>query len=421
MFDSNLWSEIASTISKNKLRTFLTGLSVAWGIFMLILLLGAGNGLSNAMKENFSGDATNSISFWRGTTSKPWKGTKQGRRVRFDNHDIEYIKNNFANVDKISSRFWLPYNVSVSYKNEFSSYTVNACDPDMQFLEQAIVQTGRFINDIDNQKSRKVAVLGTDVVKKLFKDDQDPLGEYIKINDAMFKVVGTYKDNNNWDNKIVYIPRTTAQKIFNGGNQIHAFIVGTGDASAAEAIMLEENIKGYLSRRHVFDPKDDKALYTYNRLDDYTRTLKVFSGISLFVSVIGIGTIIAGVVGVSNIMLITVRDRTKEIGIRKAIGATPRNVIFMVVLEAIIITTIAGYIGMLAGIGLTEGINALIEKSIAMRPPDVQSANAFRNPTIDLGIAAGATLLLIISGAIAGYIPARKAAKIRPVVALRDE
>ena len=421
MFDSNLWGEIASTISKNKLRTFLTGFSVAWGIFMLVVLLGAGNGLSNGMKENFSGDATNSIWIYRGSTSKAWKGTKPGRRIRFDNADMEYIKNNFDKLELIAGRFFIPYdNISVTYKNEFSSYEVSACDPDLEFLEEANVQKGRFINDLDIQKSRKVAVLGFNVVQKLFKD-VNPIGEYIKINGAMFQVVGTYKDKDTYDNKRVYIPRTTAQTIFNGGNNIHNIAIGTGDASPLEATMLETNIRNYLARRHTFDPEDKKAIYISNRLENYAKTLKVFQGISIFVTIIGIGTIIAGVVGVSNIMLITVRDRTKEIGIRKAIGATPGSVVFMIILEAVIITAIAGYIGMISGIFLMEGISSAIESQLALRPPDSTDPTMFRNPTIDFSIAMGATALLIIAGTLAGFFPARKAAKIKPIVALRDE
>lgn len=421
MFDSNIWSEIASTISKNKLRTFLTGFSVAWGIFMLVVLLGAGNGLSNGIMQNFEGDANNAIWIHNGNTSKAWKGTKPGRYIAFDNDDLVYLRHNFENVELVSGRFWLPWNsTSISYKNEFSSYSVNACDPDYEELEQASMQRGRFINEIDIQKGRKVAVIGDMVVKKLFKE-VNPVGEFIKINGSMFRVVGAYKDKNNWDNKKVYIPRTTAQKIFNGGTRVHDIVVGTGDASPIEAKQLEHDILHYLSRKHVFDPTDKKAVRIHNRLDDYVNTLKIFQGIKIFVAIIGIGTIIAGIVGVSNIMLITVRDRTKEIGIRKALGATPASVVFMIILEAILITSIFGYIGMFLGTALMEGISALIEQQLSMRPPDNNDPVMFRNPTINLSVAIGSTLLLVLAGTLAGFFPARKAAKIRPVVALRDE
>lgn len=421
MFDSNLWSEIASTIRKNKLRTFLTGFSVAWGIFILVVLLGAGNGLSNGIMENFEGDANNAIWMHNGNTSKAWKGTKPGRNITFDNDDLVYLRNNFDNVALVSGRFWLPWSsTSISYKNEFSSYSVTAIDPDYGELEQAVIQKGRFINDIDIKKGRKVAVLGDLVVQKLFKD-VNPIGEYVKINGSMFKVVGAYKDQNNWDNKKVYIPRTTAQKIFNGGNTVHDMVVGTGDASPMEAKQLEHDILHYLSRKHVFDPQDKKAIRMHNRLDNYVSTLKIFQGITIFVAIIGIGTIIAGIVGVSNIMLITVRDRTKEIGIRKALGATPASVIFMIILEAILITSIFGYIGMFLGTALMEGINVLIEQQLSMRPPESNDPVMFRNPTINLSVAIGSTLLLVLAGTLAGFFPAWKAAKIRPVVALRDE
>lgn len=421
MFDANLWGEIAATIKKNRLRTVLTGISVAWGIFMLIVLLGAGNGLSNGMRENFAGDANNSIWIYQGTTSKEWKGLKAGRRIRYDNEDVEYIRRNLEHTELVSARFWLPFNnLSVSYKNEFSSYEVNAVDPEIEFIEECNVKQGRFINDIDNNNFRKVVVLGHDVKKKLFKD-QDPIGEYVKINKAMFQVIGTYKDANNRDNKRVYIPRATAQKIFNGGNRVHSIAIRTGIATPLEVKKLENELLQYFSRKYSFDPADKKAIRISNRLDDYTRTLQVFTGITVFVLIIGIMTIISGVVGVSNIMMITVRDRTKEIGIRKALGATPANVVFMVILEAIIITSVAGYIGMVAGIGLMEGVNVVIEQSLAQIPEDSNQPTMFRNPTINVSIAAGATLLLVVAGTIAGFIPARKAARIRPVVALRDE
>ncbi len=419
MFDSNFWSEIASTIKKNRTRTFLTSLSVFWGVLIFIFLIGIGNGLSNAMKNNFASDATNTIWIYQGVTSEPWKGTKPGRRIRFDNHDLEYIKQNFENVALVSGRFWLPYDdISISYKNEFSSYSINAIDPDFEILEHSNVTHGRFINDIDIQDTRKVAVLGQPVVDKLFKD-QDPIGEFIKINNAMFRVVGIYEEVNERENRRVYIPRTTAQKIFNGGNDVHNIAIGTGNASPIEVKILEQKIRNYLSRRHVFDPEDKKAIHLNNLLEEYTKTIGVFNAITYTVGFFGIFTVFAGIIGISNIMLITVKDRTKEFGIRKAIGATPLNIILMVVMEAILITAVAGYFGVVIGVGLLTGIDALMDMIIANSPSD--QPVMFQDPGINLGVAVIATVALVVSGAIAGLIPAMNAGKVKPVVALRDE
>lgn len=401
------------------MRTILTSLSVFWGILIFIFLIGIGNGLSNAMKKNFSSDATNTIWLHQGTTSKAWKGTKPGRRIRFDNYDLEYIATNFDAVEHISGRFWLPYNdISISYKNEFSSYEVNACDPDFEIVENANVITGRFINDIDIKDTRKVAVLGQGVVDKLFKE-QEPIGEYIKINDAMFRVIGTYKEDLERENRRVYIPRTTAQKIFNGGQDVHNIAIGTGNSSVLEAKILETKILNYMSRRKIFDPEDKKAMRISNRLEDYTKTIGVFNAITYTVGFFGLFTVFAGIIGISNIMLITVKDRTKEFGIRKALGATPLSIVMMVVVEAVIITTAAGYMGIVAGIGLLTGADAIMDMIIANSPPD--SPVMFRDPGINMGVAITATAILILAGAIAGLIPALKAGHVKPVVALRDE
>jgi putative ABC transport system permease protein len=421
MFDSNIWQEIASTIRQNKLRTFLTGFSVAWGIFMLIVLLGAGNGLSNGMEENFSADATNAIYFFPGNTGKAYDGLKAGRNIRFHSDDIEYLLNNFKEIEEISGRFFLPWgNITVSYGKEYGSYTVLSCMPGYQVIENAEIVKGRFINEVDLRQTRKFAVLGEDVVKKLFKDDEDPIGKFIKINNVMFRVVGVHRDKSNYANKNIYIPLGTAQKLFNGADRIHNIALTVTNLSIEENKELEARFLAFFAKKYRFDPEDKKALYIRNRLEDFTRTKSVFNGIRMFVWIIGIGTIIAGVVGVSNIMLITVRERTKEIGIRKALGATPASVITMIILEAVIITGISGYIGMVGGIGLMELVSQVVAQG-AEAARDANQPTLFLNPTVDLGIAGAATLLLIVAGTVAGYFPARKAALIKPVDALRDE
>ena len=296
-----------------------------------------------------------------------------------------------------------------------------ACSPDYGDIEEVAIQNGRFLNDVDLYENRKVVVLGYEVKDKLFKEDDEPLGSYVKINNAMFRVIGIYRDVSNWDNKRVYIPISTAQMIFGGGNRIHTIAVTTNNITPKESLVLQDKIKNYLAYKHKFDLSYSKAIFVRNQYDNYTRTLNVFAGIKLFVWIIGIGTIIAGVVGVSNIMLITVKERTREIGIRKALGATPSSVIWMIIIESIVITAIAGYIGMLLGIGFTELINATMENALANAPRDPNQGTMFRNPTVDIYLALGATALLVVSGTLAGFFPARKAASIRPIEALREE
>lgn len=409
LFDFDNWQEIFSTIRKNKLRTFLTGFSVAWGIFMLMILLGSGNGLQNGIEYQFKSDATNTLWLWNGTTIKPYKGMQAGRQINFTNEDYDYVKKMIPGVKEISARYFLWQNRIVSYKKEYGSFDLLCVHPDMQVIENPTLIEGRFLNETDLQKNRKVAVIGMPVKKALFKNRENPLGELIKVNGVLFQVVGVFTDQYERDEQRIYLPISTTQMIFGGGNRIHNLTLTT-DLSPTESVQLEKNLREKLAQRHRFDKDDMGALYIGNRLKEYKQFQNLFLGIKIFVGIIGLFTIIAGIVGVSNIMIIVVNERTKEIGIRKAIGATPWSVILMIVLESVVITAMAGYIGLVAGIGLLELISA-----------HMPATEFFRNPEVDFSVGVSATLILVLAGVIAGFFPALRAARIKPVLALKDE
>jgi putative ABC transport system permease protein len=416
MFDIDKWQEILATIKKNKMRTFLTGFSVAWGIFMLMILLGSGNGLSNGVAANFMNDAVNAMWIWTGETTVPYQGMKSGRPIQFKNEDREVVQK-VDGVGAISGRYFMG-NTRYSYNKESGEYTTITCQPELKDVENLILNEGRFINKIDILQNRKVVVLGADIKTALFKDST-ALGEYVNINKVPFKVIGICTEPGSTRNRNAYMPLSTAQMIFNGSNRLHNLALTINAETLEESQAIEEQIRNSLSRQHKFDPKDEGAIGLYNKLENYIQTMRIFQAIKIFIWIIGVGTLIAGIVGVSNIMLIVVKERTKEIGIRKAIGASPASVIGLILLESIMITTIAGYIGLVLGTGLMELINYFMVKS-AGATPDPQGT-IFMNPTVDFNIAVSATLLLIVAGAIAGYIPAKRAASIKPIVALRDE
>lgn len=420
MFDIDKWQEILATIKKNKMRTFLTGFSVAWGIFMLMILLGSGNGLKNGVSENFKRDAINGLWFYSGNTSIPYKGMKEGRQIKLNNSDFDIIKD-MPGIDRASGRYYLNGN-TFSYGNEYGNYTAITCHPDLQEVEYLEIVEGRFINEIDIKEARKTVVLGKDIYDALFKD-KEALGEYVKINKVPFKVVGICKEGGSTRHRNAYLPVTTGQKVFNGANRLHNFALTINAQTLDESQEIEDQVRETLARRHKFDVSDDSALSSYNKLENLMETMKIFQAINIFIWIIGIGTLIAGIVGVSNIMLIVVKERTKEIGIRKTIGASPRSVIGLILLESILITTIAGYIGLVLGTGLMEGLNVIVEQQFAASAATNggQGDSIFRNPTVDLNVAMMATLLLIIAGTLAGYIPAKRAARIKPIEALRDE
>ncbi len=409
MFDIDKWQEIYSTISKNKLRTFLTGFSVAWGIFMLIVLLGSGYGLENGVSKEFEGDATNTISINQGVTSKAYQGYKPGRFIQFTNDDFEKVKP-MNGVEHISARANIRSTSVLSYKNEYGTFDILSIHPDYRYIEDLYMIEGRFLNKVDIEEKRKVISIGRLVKEALFKNDE-PLGKYLKVGSIPFKVVGVFNDpGGDRDLSRVYIPISTAQMVFNRGNRIDRINITVGDATVEESEVIVDEIRNDFSKVHHFDPEDKRAIFIWNNVEQYQQFMRLFASIRLFIWVIGIGTIIAGIVGVSNIMMIVVKERTKEIGIRKALGASPGSVINLILQESILITAFAGYIGLVLGVGLLELVSSNLE-----------GVDYFANPEVNINVALLATLVLIISGAIAGFVPAKKAASVKPVIALRDE
>ncbi|WP_167610379.1 ABC transporter permease [Maribellus sediminis] len=420
MFDIDKWQEIFATIKKNKMRTFLTGFSVAWGIFMLMILLGAGNGLSNGVSQNFMRNAVNSMWLWSGRTSVPYQGLKEGRDIRFTNADYDILKD-MEGIDATSGRYYIGGN-TFSYGSEYGEYSAITCHPGLKEVESIEIIDGRFINQVDIDQTRKSVVIGKDIYDALFKG-KNAIGEYIRVNNIPFKVVGVCKESSGTRHRNAYLPVTTGQKVFNGGNRLHNFALTINAETLEESRAIEQKVRETFARKHKFEASDESAMGSFSLLEEFLQTMKIFQAIDIFIWIIGTGTLIAGVVGVSNIMLIVVKERTKEIGIRKAIGASPSSVIGLILLESILITTVAGYIGLVLGTGLMEVINIFVEKQyeISAATNGGNGETIFRNPTVDLGIAVTATLVLVVAGAIAGYIPAKRAARIKPIVALRDE
>jgi putative ABC transport system permease protein len=408
MFDRDKWQEIFATMGKNKLRTILTALSVMWGIFILIVLLASGNGLRNGAESQFKSDAINSIWIDAGQTSLAFKGMKVGRTIQLTNEDVQAIQQKIKNIDKLSSVYNGRMNRMMKYKNETGGFTVRSCMPDHNYLERAKMVEGRWINKIDFDECRKVCVIGIPVKEALFKTES-PIGKYINVEGISFKVVGLFTDPGRGDNERIYIPLTTSQKAYNGKNNVNVIWLSTLNPDVNISYQMADEIKQLLAERHIFNPADPAAVGVRNNTEEYEKIMSVLTGIKLFVWVIGIFTLIAGVVGVSNIMMIVVKERTKEIGIRKAIGATPGSIISLVILESVVVTFLAGSLGLLLGIGVVFGAQQIGIDS-----------EYFKNPEIDMSVAISSVFTIVIAGAIAGFFPALRASAIQPVVALRD-
>ncbi len=407
MFDFDKWQEIFNSIRRHKVRTFLTALGVFWGIFMLVLFLGAGDGLHNGVEHEFSDDAANSIWVRRGWTSMTYKGLPKGRRIQFHNDDFDYLKEQFKEIDNITARFYLSGSKTVKYKDQNLSFSVRGVHPDHLVIENSRVIKGRNLNETDIKEIRKSALIGKVVDETLFKNEE-ALGKEINIGGIVYKVVGVYEDSGGEDEmRLIYLPVSTVQKVYSGTDELHQIMFTGGDLGLDEMKELEYQVRAAIAQRHQFDVNDRRALFISNIAEEYQKFQSLFFAINIFVWFVGIGSILAGVIGVSNIMLIIVKDRTKEIGIRKAIGATPGSIVAMILQEAIFITALAGYFGMLAGIGVISLLSSM-------------EVEYFRNPQVDLGVAAIATAILVIAGALAGLWPALQAARIHPIEAMRN-
>ena len=409
MFSRDNWQEIFETIQKNKLRTFLSGFTVAIGIFIFVVLFGFGNGLTNTFNKFFADDATNVFFVFPGRTTIPYQGYKANRRIEFDNSDIEDIKKNFPMfLEYITPR--ISRSGLVKYNNESNNYSTRAVGPAHQYNEKTIIMFGRYINESDVEEKAKIAVIGRLVAQDLFKD-KNPIGEFIDISGSSFKVVGVFQDDGG-DNEErgIYIPYTTRQLIEKNTDKIDQIVLGfKPQIGYTGAMAFQTSLEKFIRSKKYISPKDENGLFIRNVADQLKQNQQLASVLQIIVSFVAFGTIIAGIIGISNIMVFVVKERTKELGIRKALGATPKAVIGTILLESVFITTISGFLGMILGIVLLGSLGKTLDDYF------------ITNPYINMGVAIFATIVLIICGGLAGYVPARRAAKIKPIVALRDE
>lgn len=415
----DLWQEIYGTIKRNKLRTALTGFAVAWGIFILILLLGAGNGVMNAQNEQMASLAMNSIKVGAGWTSKPYDGLSQGRRIQLNNGDLTITRNMRKHVENAGAVIYQS-GMNISYGNEYINERLMGVHPNYLEIERPTVVEGRFINQLDIREKRKVTILNERSVKTLFKHGAKPLGKMLNMGGAMFQVVGVYKDKGNSGGQDVFVPFSTLQTVYNKGDKLNNILMSIKDLNTEEENkVFEADYRAAIGAHQRFDKTDDGAIWIWNRFTQMTQMNKGADYMRTAIWIIGLFTLLSGIVGVSNIMLITVKERTREFGIRKALGARPWSILKLVIVESVVITAFFGYIGMVAGVGVTEYMNMTAGK--AVMDIGVQQQTMFLNPTVDLGIAIRATMTLIAAGTLAGLFPALKAVKTRPIEALRAD
>ncbi|RKE99105.1 ABC transporter permease [Ichthyenterobacterium magnum] len=409
MFDIDLWREIFQSINKNRTRSLLSGFTVAFAILLFTILFGVANGLGNTFSEAFVDDANNAIFIRSGRTTKAHKGLQAGRRIQFKNGDYDYIKEEFGDkVQYITSRVYK--GVNASFRNEENSYTVRACHPDHQYLENTLMTDGRFINQSDLDNKTKVIVIGRLVEEDLFLKTT-ALGKYVNLSGIQYKVVGVFRDKGG-DNeeRLIYMPISTAQQVYGNNDYVDQInLTYNPNMDYDQALAFGRTITKKMKNRFSVASNDQRAIRLFNMAEQSKGVNQMTSGLGILILVIGFGTLIAGIVGISNIMIFIVKERTKEIGIRKALGASPKSIISIILIESVLITIIAGFMGLVIGTGVLELVGPSLEEYF------------IKDPSVSGTLVLGATITLIIAGAIAGYLPAKKASRIKPIVALRND
>ena len=419
--NTELLTELWATTRRNKLRTALTGFAVAWGIFMIIFLLGAGNGLINAVTQNSAKMLDNSMMVWGGLTSKPYNGLKEGRWVQLNDRDLDATRHEFAaNIDEVGATVNRD-NLTFSLGDNYYNTTLSGVYPNEATINKKEMLFGRFINDIDISQDRKVVVISRSLAEQLVSHDVAQLvGRYINVGDFAFRVVGIYKTEENSSDDKAYTAFTTLRKMYGMGDKAGNIVFSFhGLNTEQQNDNFEKQYTARINRNHQADPTDRSSVWIWNRFTQNMQMNKGMTLIRLALWVIGLFTLLSGVVGVSNIMLITVKERTREFGIRKAIGATPASLLRLIIAESVVITLFFGYIGMLCGIAANEYMNATIGHTVV--DSGLFKATMFVNPTVGLDVCFGATAVMVVAGTLAGLMPAWRAARIRPIEALRAE
>jgi len=409
MFDRDRWQEIFEAIGKNKLRTFLSGFTVALGILIFTILLGLGNGLLNSFQSSFVDDAQNVIFIRGGRTSKAHKGFQKDRRIQFENEDFDFVNATYpGKVEYSTPRIYR--NGLAKYKKESGSYSIRAVHPDHQYLEKTIMMKGRYLNEADIEDRTKNIVIGRLIEKDLFKNE-NALGKILDVDGIAYTIVGVFQDSGG-DNeeRVLYISYKTVQLLFGNNEDVDQINISYNMAmNSDQAIAFSKKIETDFKKKFNVAPDDQSAIRVRSFAEDIRETMVILGGIYALIFVVGIGTLISGVIGIGNIMTFSIKERTKELGIRKALGASPRSIIAMVLQESVLITGIAGYVGLILGILVLKLIGNNLEDFFIL------------NPKVETGVIVVATITLVLSGLLAGYIPARRAAKIKPIIALRDE